>query len=79
MDFKHPDGRHIPLLLPRRSLLVMSEESRYVWTHGITPRKSDIVPVSHTRGSTEDDSTGASNGKWLTVKIIMRKAHFVVL
>lgn len=44
MDFHHPDGRQISVLLPPRSLLIMTGESRYVWSHGITPRKSDIVP-----------------------------------
>ncbi|EDO33338.1 predicted protein [Nematostella vectensis] len=43
MDFRHPDSRHVSVLLPRRSLLVMSGESRYLWTHGITPRKFDII------------------------------------
>ncbi|KAK7097708.1 hypothetical protein V1264_004645 [Littorina saxatilis] len=44
MDFRHPDGRHLSVLLPPRSLLVMTGESRYIWSHGITPRKSDIIP-----------------------------------
>ena len=34
MDFRHPDGRKVPVFLPRRSLLIMSGESRYLWTHG---------------------------------------------
>ncbi|KAK6485955.1 alkylated DNA repair protein alkB-like protein 8 [Huso huso] len=46
MDFKHPDGRSVAVMLPRRSLLVMTGESRYLWTHGITPRKFDVVPAS---------------------------------
>ncbi|XP_053312443.1 alkylated DNA repair protein alkB homolog 8 [Spea bombifrons] len=46
MDFKHPDGTSVPVMLPRRSLLVMSGEARYLWTHGITPRKFDIVQAS---------------------------------
>ena len=46
MDFKHPDGRHVPVLLPSRCFVVMTGESRYMWTHGITPRKSDIIPVT---------------------------------
>ncbi|MEE6472848.1 hypothetical protein FKM82_009743 [Ascaphus truei] len=46
MDFKHPNGCSVPVMLPRRSLLVMSGESRYLWTHGITPRKFDVVQVS---------------------------------
>ncbi|XP_041360142.1 alkylated DNA repair protein alkB homolog 8-like [Gigantopelta aegis] len=45
MDFRHPDGRHLSVLLPARSLLVMTGESRYTWSHGITPRKSDITPT----------------------------------
>ncbi|XP_056012477.1 alkylated DNA repair protein alkB homolog 8-like isoform X2 [Ostrea edulis] len=44
MDFYHPDGRQLSVLLPPRSLLIMTGESRYVWSHGITPRKSDIIP-----------------------------------
>ncbi|XP_055278919.1 alkylated DNA repair protein alkB homolog 8 isoform X1 [Moschus berezovskii] len=46
MDFKHPDGMTVPVMLPRRSLLVMAGESRYLWTHGITPRKFDTVQAS---------------------------------
>ncbi|XP_042316311.1 alkylated DNA repair protein alkB homolog 8 isoform X2 [Sceloporus undulatus] len=46
MDFKHPDGCAAAVMLPQRSLLVMSGESRYLWTHGITPRKFDIVQAS---------------------------------
>lgn len=34
MEFRHPDGRHVPVVLPRRSLLVMTGESRYLWSHG---------------------------------------------
>ncbi|XP_069686068.1 alkylated DNA repair protein alkB homolog 8 isoform X3 [Periplaneta americana] len=45
MEFRHKDGRTLPVLLPQRSLLVMSEEARYAWSHGITPRKMDIVPT----------------------------------
>ncbi|XP_012864928.1 PREDICTED: alkylated DNA repair protein alkB homolog 8 [Dipodomys ordii] len=46
MDFKHPDGVLVQVMLPRRSLLVMTGESRYLWTHGITPRKFDTVHAS---------------------------------
>ncbi|KAM7399386.1 hypothetical protein PAMP_018659 [Pampus punctatissimus] len=45
MEFRHPDGRIVHMLLPGRSLLVMKGESRYLWTHGITPRKFDMVPA----------------------------------
>lgn len=43
MDFVHPDGCHVPVLLPSRSVAILTGESRYLWTHGITPRKSDVV------------------------------------
>ncbi|KAM9431905.1 tRNA (carboxymethyluridine(34)-5-O)-methyltransferase alkbh8 isoform 2-T2 [Clarias gariepinus] len=46
MDFRHPDGRSVSVVLPARSLLVMKGESRHLWTHGITPRKFDMVPAS---------------------------------
>ncbi|KAG8452956.1 hypothetical protein GDO86_004674 [Hymenochirus boettgeri] len=46
MDFRHPDGSVVPVMVPRRSLLIMGGESRYLWTHGITPRKFDVVQAS---------------------------------
>ncbi|KAF6215011.1 hypothetical protein GE061_009759 [Apolygus lucorum] len=42
MEFRR-ETQHWCVCLPRRSLLVMSGESRYAWTHGISSRKSDIV------------------------------------
>ncbi|KAK5868536.1 hypothetical protein PBY51_009541 [Eleginops maclovinus] len=45
MEFRHPDGRLVAVVLPERSLLVMKGESRFLWTHGITPRKFDMVPA----------------------------------
>ncbi|XP_008552371.1 alkylated DNA repair protein alkB homolog 8 [Microplitis demolitor] len=42
MDFKR-DNKKIQVNLPARSLLIMSDESRYAWTHGICPRHHDIV------------------------------------
>uniref|UniRef100_A0A3B5ASM3 tRNA (carboxymethyluridine(34)-5-O)-methyltransferase n=1 Tax=Stegastes partitus TaxID=144197 RepID=A0A3B5ASM3_9TELE len=45
MEFRHPDGGVVAVVLPGRSLLVMKGESRYLWTHGITPRKFDMVPA----------------------------------
>ncbi|XP_043268581.1 alkylated DNA repair protein alkB homolog 8 [Venturia canescens] len=45
MDFKRGD-RKISLLLPPRSLLIMSGESRYAWSHGICPRHNDIINTS---------------------------------
>lgn len=34
MQFSHPNGQKVEVLLQRRSLLVMSGEARYLWTHG---------------------------------------------
>lgn len=45
MEFKK-DNQHLNVLLPQRSLLIMSEESRYSWTHGIVPRKFDVIKTN---------------------------------
>lgn len=47
MDFRtsaNNTERRVSVYLPRRSMLVMSDECRYGWTHAITPRKTDIIP-----------------------------------
>ncbi len=42
MDLMHKETREEKqLLLEPRSLLLMKEEARYKWTHGIAKRKSD--------------------------------------
>lgn len=44
MDFRHPDGvRSEGVLLPARSLAVMSGASRYQWEHAIVPRTFDVI------------------------------------
>ena len=43
MEFRHPPtGRKESLLLEPRSLLVLSDDARYEWEHGITARKRDV-------------------------------------
>lgn len=42
MEFRK-ENFHTSVLLKSKSLLIMSGESRYSWTHGITPRKFDII------------------------------------
>lgn len=42
MDLKHYK-QAISILLEPRSLLVLRDEARYKWTHGIARRKQDIV------------------------------------
>lgn len=47
MDFRTSTNnteRRLSVYLPRRSMLIMCDESRYGWTHAITPRKTDIIP-----------------------------------
>uniref|UniRef100_A0A672Z536 tRNA (carboxymethyluridine(34)-5-O)-methyltransferase n=1 Tax=Sphaeramia orbicularis TaxID=375764 RepID=A0A672Z536_9TELE len=62
MEFRHPDGHLVAVVLPERSLLVMKGESRFLWTHGITPRKFDMVPASDPQcPSTTSDPIGHSN------------------
>jgi alkylated DNA repair dioxygenase AlkB len=42
MDFRElATGRQEALLLARRSLLILSDDARYAWQHGIARRKSD--------------------------------------
>jgi alkylated DNA repair dioxygenase AlkB len=42
MDFSHAaDGRRESLLLEPRSLLILRDEARYDWQHGIARRKTD--------------------------------------
>ncbi|ETN09586.1 hypothetical protein PPTG_11920 [Phytophthora nicotianae INRA-310] len=44
MDFRHPDGvQNEGVLLPARSLAVMSGASRYKWEHAIVPRTFDVI------------------------------------
>lgn len=42
MEFRK-GNRHNSILLKSKSLLIMSGESRFDWTHGITPRKFDMI------------------------------------
>ncbi|XP_016953375.1 alkylated DNA repair protein alkB homolog 8 [Drosophila biarmipes] len=43
MDFRRGE-EYVQVRLPRRSLLIMSGEARYDWTHGIRPKHIDVVP-----------------------------------
>jgi alkylated DNA repair dioxygenase AlkB len=42
MDLKRGETV-VPMLLETRSLLVLRDEARYEWTHGIARRKQDVV------------------------------------
>ncbi|XP_023330645.1 alkylated DNA repair protein alkB homolog 8 [Eurytemora carolleeae] len=46
MEFKDTKGSIVPVWLPTRSALMLKDEARYCWKHGITPRHTDIVPFS---------------------------------
>lgn len=52
MNFRRTD-RKIDVLLPARSLLIMTGEARYAWTHGIYPRHSDVIDTEN--GSTTQE------------------------
>ncbi|KAJ8725229.1 hypothetical protein PYW07_016187 [Mythimna separata] len=43
MDWKHHSGKYVPTIVQARSLLVMQDEARYDWQHGIQPRNWDPV------------------------------------
>lgn len=43
MQFRHQDnGDLIEVKLPRRSLIIIKDDARYKFTHGIAPRKKDL-------------------------------------
>ncbi|KAG7190157.1 hypothetical protein KM043_006285 [Ampulex compressa] len=54
MDFKRENQKASVLLAPR-SLLIMADEARYAWTHGICPRHNDLI-------ETKDGLTTQSRG-----------------
>lgn len=54
MNFKRGDQK-IDISLPARSLLIMAGEARYAWTHGICPRRIDVI-------ETKDGSTTQERG-----------------
>jgi alkylated DNA repair dioxygenase AlkB len=42
MDFTHKQKRQVvPLLLESRGLVVLQDEARHIWLHGIPARKTD--------------------------------------
>jgi alkylated DNA repair protein alkB family protein 8 len=51
MEFRRPDADGAlgvePVLLPPRSLVVMTGASRYEWTHAIQPRLFDVIDGVH--------------------------------
>jgi alkylated DNA repair dioxygenase AlkB len=47
MDFTRADESSGSLLLPRRSMLVLSGASRSVWRHGIAQRRRDVINAQH--------------------------------
>ncbi|XP_048388848.2 alkylated DNA repair protein alkB homolog 8 isoform X1 [Stegostoma tigrinum] len=78
MDFKHPNGHSVAVMLPRCSLLVMTGESRYLWSHGITPRKFDVVSASEIQKTctiTEDISNLTLNKRGARTSFTFRKVR----
>src|SRR5579885_744389 len=43
MDFRSPAGEVGSLLLQSRSMVILSEDARYLWRHGIAGRKRDKI------------------------------------
>ncbi len=43
MEFRKPDGTKRSVYVPRRSLMVFTGEARFLWTHGIAQRRTDLV------------------------------------
>ncbi|XP_014472952.1 PREDICTED: alkylated DNA repair protein alkB homolog 8 isoform X2 [Dinoponera quadriceps] len=55
MNFKRTD-RKIDVFLPARSLLIMTGEARYAWTHGISPRRNDVIDTGNGNTIQERDT-----------------------
>eukprot|EP01117_Protostelium_nocturnum_P011872 TRINITY_DN4332_c0_g1_i2.p1 TRINITY_DN4332_c0_g1~~TRINITY_DN4332_c0_g1_i2.p1 ORF type:complete len:405 (+),score=120.73 TRINITY_DN4332_c0_g1_i2:102-1316(+) len=53
MEFEHPNGERTSVYLPRRSLVILTGESRYLWTHGIPSRKTDLVELQDLKGDND--------------------------
>ncbi|KAI8440595.1 hypothetical protein MSG28_001816 [Choristoneura fumiferana] len=43
MEWRHHSGKFVPVVVPARSVLVMRDEARYDWQHGIQPRTWDPI------------------------------------
>jgi alkylated DNA repair dioxygenase AlkB len=43
LEFISPEGKNGSLVLPARSLVVLSSDARFTWRHGIASRKSDRI------------------------------------
>ncbi|XP_047367080.1 alkylated DNA repair protein alkB homolog 8-like isoform X3 [Vespa velutina] len=46
MNFKKGDMK-VDVVLPQRSLLVMTGEARYAWTHGISSKYNDLIETTN--------------------------------
>lgn len=46
MNFKKGSEK-VNVLLPIRSLLIMTGETRYAWSHGICSRQSDVIETKN--------------------------------
>lgn len=48
MDFTHQfTHEKVPILLEKRSAVILKGESRHIWQHGIAMRKSDVYEGNH--------------------------------
>ena len=65
-EMRHRKGYHVNLLLKPRSLLIMSGESRYVWSHAIKPKKFDVI-------TSDNEKTPSITPRLTRISITMRK------
>jgi len=54
MNFKKGEQK-IDIFLPTKSLLIMTGEARYAWTHGICARHSDVIKMGNGTTTQERD------------------------
>ena len=63
VDLDDPDHPTIPINLPARSLMIMTDQARYTYTHGIVPRKSDIITLEEGECNSSSRAPFSSNHK----------------
>jgi alkylated DNA repair protein alkB homolog 8 len=76
MDFRHPDGvRRAAVWLPRRSLVTMTGDARYAWTHGIAGRKTDTAITAAAVAAMEGESSSSTSSSSTSGSSSSRTVH----
>ncbi|CAK1544752.1 unnamed protein product [Leptosia nina] len=77
MDWRHHSNKYVPVVVPSRSMLVMQNEARYDWQHGIQPRTWDpVIDIRKSSdGQTERVITGDTKPRDTRISLTFRKTR----